>query len=240
MNEQTSQKAQAVAEINPIITELAAFEDTIDQIDVADEETQAQVGDLVKLLSSRRAKIEAKRKSLTKPLNDVVKEINALFKVPIERIDIVIRIAKDKMSRFSQAMIAIEEAKKRQEEEEARREREESAALAASLAEKAGTTGAEVGAALVDQAQEKVEKAEKKVAKVEVNRGQASSVITTTTWHAAVVDMMAIVKAVAEGRLDPEVLEVNMAALTRISRATKLEREVDGVRYFKKIGTQVR
>ena len=240
MTDSSAQKALAVAEINPIITELAAFEGTIESIDVTDEETQAQVGDLVKLLQSRRAKIEAKRKSLVQPLNGVVKEINALFKIPTERIDGVVRIAKDKMSKFSQAMIAIEREKKRQAEEEARQERETAARLAASLAEKAGTTGEQVGLELVEQAEAKVEKAEKTVAKVATNRGNTSSVVTTKTWKAAVFDKEALVKAVAEGRMPLESLEINLAELTRISRETKLEREVDGVRFWEHIDTVVR
>ena len=125
MNEATTQRALAVAEINPIITELSAFENTIEGFEVVDEESQADLGDLVKLLSSRRAKIEQKRKDLVGPLNRVVKEINALFKVPITRIDAVITIAKKKLSRFAEAMLAIEREKKRQAEEEARKEREE-------------------------------------------------------------------------------------------------------------------
>ena len=64
MNEATTQRALAVAEINPIITELSAFENTIEGFEVVDEESQADLGDLVKLLSSRRAKIEQKRKDL--------------------------------------------------------------------------------------------------------------------------------------------------------------------------------
>ena len=133
MNEATTQRALAVAEINPIITELSAFENTIEGFEVVDEESQADLGDLVKLLSSRRAKIEQKRKDLVGPLNRVVKEINALFKVPITRIDAVITIAKKKLSRFAEAMLAIEREKKRQAEEEARKEREEAERLAKKL-----------------------------------------------------------------------------------------------------------
>lgn len=240
MNEATTQKALAVAEINPIITELSAFENTIDGFEVHDEETQADLGDLVKLLSSRRNKIEAKRKSLVSPLNTVVREINALFKVPIARIDKVITIAKKKLSRFAEAMLAIEREKKRQAEEEARKEREEAARLADKLAQGAGTIGEETGQEILKQAEDKEVKVEKKKAAVKVGRGKASSVITTTTWKAAVTDKMELIKAVAAGRMPPEVLEVNMPALNKIATDTRLEREVDGVRYWEAVGTTVR
>lgn len=240
MTDIQTQKSLAVAELNPIITDIAAFEGTIEGIDVEDEETQAQVGDLVKLLTNRRAKLEDKRKSLVQPLNTVVKDINALFKPPRDRIDNIIQIAKRKMSAFAQAQLAIEREKKRQAEEEARREREEAQKLARELAEKAGTTGAEVAQELEAQAEEKVEKAEKKEAKVAVARGSQASVIVTKTWEAQVTDIIALAAAVAAGRLPPEVIEPNMRALKAISRETKLEREVDGVRFFEKISTGVR
>jgi len=90
------------------------------------------------------------------------------------------------------------------------------------------------------QAEEKVVKAEKKEAKVQVARGSQASVIVTKTWEAQVTDIIALAAAVAAGRLPPEVIEPNMRALRTISRETKLEREVDGVRFFEKISTGVR
>lgn len=240
MNEATTQRALAMAEVNPIITELAAFENTISGFEVIDEESQADIGDLIKLLQSRKAKIEAKRKSLVTPLNTVVKEINALFKVPISRIEAVITIAKKKATRFAEAMLAIEREKKRLAEEEARKEREEAARLAKKLAKGAGDTGEQVGAEILDQAEKKEDKVVKKKATVKVGRGKASSVITTTTWKAAVIDKMELIKAVAAGRMPSEVLEINMAALNKIATDTRLEREVDGVRYWEAVGTTVR
>jgi len=240
MNEATTQRALAMAEVNPIITELAAFEGTVSSIDVIDEETQADMGDLIKLLQSRRAKIEAKRKHLVQPLNAVVREINALFKTPITRIDNVITIAKKKTSRFAEAMLAVEREKKRLAEEEARKEREEAERLAKKLAAKTGTTGEEVGAEILDQAEKKEIKVTKKKAAVRVGRGKASTVITTTTWKAAVTDKMELIKAVAAGRMPADVLEINMAALNKIATDTRLEREVDGVRYWETVGTTVR
>jgi HPt (histidine-containing phosphotransfer) domain-containing protein len=137
-------------------------------------------------------------------------------------------------------MLAIEREKKRLAEEEARKEREEAARLAKKLAKGAGTTGQEAGAQILDQAEKKEDKVVKKKAAVRVGRGKASSVITTTTWKAAVTDKMELIKAVAAGRMPAEVLEINMAALNKIAIDTRLEREVDGVRYWEAVGTTVR
>ena len=109
----STQKSLAVAELNPIVTDIAAFAGTIEGIDVSDEETQGQVGDLVKMMQHRRRKLEDKRESLVKPLNLVVREINALFKPPRDRIDEIVQIGKKKMTRFAQAQVAIANEKAR-------------------------------------------------------------------------------------------------------------------------------
>ena len=240
MTELSTQKAVAIAELNPIITDIAAFEGTVESIDIVDEDTQANMADLVKLMQSRRRKLEDKRTSLVKPLNDVVGEINKLFKGPRDTIDKIVTIAKKKMSRFAEAQLAIERERKRQEEEAARKEREEAERLKEAL----NVTGSEEATAVVDQvvedAQAKVEKAEKKVAKPKTVRGDASSVVVSKTWKAEVVDLAELVKGVHEGRLPLSCLEPNMAQLQALSRETKKERTVDGVRYYEHVSTSVR
>lgn len=235
-----SAKLVAIAELNPIVTDIAAFEGTIEGIDVTDDETQGQLGDLVKMMLHRRNKLEDKRKSLVNPLNKVVREINALFKPPRERIDGIVSIAKKKMSRYAEAQLALEREAKRLAEEEARREREEAAELARQLAAKAGEAGEDIGREVEAQAEEKLEKAEKTEAKVAVTRGQAASVVVSKTWKAEVIDLVAIAKAVAEGRLPANVLEPNMRALNALARDRKEAAEVDGVRFYEHVSTGIR
>lgn len=98
--ETQTQHQLAIAEVTPIVADIAAYNDTIESIDVADEEALTDVGDLVKMLQRRRGKLEDKRKSLVGPLNGVVKEINELFKVPRETIDRIVAAGKKKMNRY--------------------------------------------------------------------------------------------------------------------------------------------
>ena len=235
----STQKSLAVAELNPIVTDIAAFAGTIEGIDVADEETQGQVGDLVKMMQHRRRKLEDKRESLVKPLNTVVREINALFKPPRDRIDEIVQIGKTKMNRFAQAQVAIANEKARQERETAARERREAQELADSLRKKAGQEAAVVADVVVEEAQKKVEKAAAP-AKVAVTRGQESSVIITKTWRAEVVDLLELVKAVADGKLPTIILEPNMTALNDMARDLKDEGTVNGVRIYQDVSTSVR
>ena len=235
----STQKSLAVAELNPIVTDIAAFAGTIEGIDVADEETQGQVGDLVKMMQHRRRKLEDKRESLVRPLNTVVREINALFKPPRDRIDEIVQIGKTKMNRFAQAQVAIADEKARQEREAAARERREAQELADALRKKAGQEAAVVADVVVEEAQKKVEKAAAP-AKVAVTRGRESSVIITKTWRAEVVDILDLVKAVADGKLPTHVLEPNMTALNDMARELKDEGTVNGVRIFQDVSTSVR
>lgn len=237
----STQKSLAIAELNPIVTDIAAFAGTIEGLDVTDEETQGQVGDLVKMMGHRRKKLEDKRISLVQPLNGVVNEINALFKPPRDRIDEIVTIAKKKMKRFAQAQAALANEKARQEREEAERERKEAADLAEALRKKAGIEAEPIAQAVVREAEKKVEKAFKpEASKVAVTRGRESSVIVTKTWKGKVVDMMAIAKGVAEGRLPLSVIEPNMTAIQGLARETKRAQVVDGIEIWEDIGTLVR
>ena len=235
----TTQKALAVAELNPIVTDIAAFAGTIEGIDVADEETQGQVGDLVKMMNHRRKKLEDKRLSLVGPLTAVVKEINALFKAPRDRIDEIIQIGRKKMNRFAQAQVALENEKKRIEREEAAAERKEAEDLAEALRKKAGQEAAVVADVVIEEAEKKVEKAAKP-AKVATTRGRESSVIISKTWKAEVIDLLEVAKAVADGKLPTHVIEPNMTALNDIAREKKDPGTIHGIRFFEDVSTSVR
>lgn len=235
----TTQKALAIAELTPIVTDVAAFAGTIEGIDVADEETQGQVGDLVKMMQHRRKKLEDKRESLVKPLNSVVREINALFKPPRDQIDKIVGIAKKKMTRFAQAQIAIEQEKKRIEREEAETERREAAELAAALRKKAGAEAEPIAETVIQAAEKKVEKAAE-APKVAPSRGRESTVIVSKTYKAQVVDILELCQAVADGKLPTHVLEPNMTALNDIARTLKDEGTINGVRFYLDVSTSVR
>ncbi len=234
-----TQRALAVAELNPIVTDIAAFAGTIEGIDVEDEETQGQVGDLVKMMNHRRKKLEDKRLSLVKPLNGVVNEINALFKPPRDRIDEIVGIARKKMNNFARAQVALADEKKRQAEATARAERKEAQELAATLRKKAGQEAAVVADVVLEEAEKKVVQAAKP-AKVATTRGRESSVIISKIWKAQVVDIIELAKAVVDGKLPTHVLEPNMTALNDIARERKDPGTIHGVRFFQDVSTSVR
>ena len=237
--ELNSQKSLAIAELNPIVHDVAAFGDTIDSIDITTEEELADVGDLVKMLGGRRKKLEDKRDSLVRPLNTVVNDINALFKVPRDRIDAILTKAKGHMNNFARAQQAIADAKAKREREEAARERKEAEDLAAAMKKMSGDAGEETAKVVVEQAEKRVEKAAAP-AKVAISRGRQSSVGTAKTWAVEIKDIKLLALAVAEGRAPITMIEPNMRALIAAGRAGGVEKEVDGVRYYQKISAAVR
>lgn len=237
--ELSSQKSLAIAELNPIVHDVAAFGDTIDSIDITDEEELGQVGDLVKMLNSRRQKLEDKRTSLVKPLNTVVSDINKLFKVPRDRIDEIIGKAKKHMNRFVQAQQAIADAKARAEREAAAKERKEAEDLAIAMKKMSGDAGEELAVEVTAQAEKRVVQAAKP-AKVALSRGSRSSVGSKKDWAVEIKDIKLLALAVAEGRLPVTMIEPNMRALIAAGRTGGVEKEVDGVRYFQKISAAIR
>ncbi len=237
--ELNTQKSLAIAELNPIVHDIAAFGDTVESIDITTEEELADVGDLVKMLNGRRRKLEDKRTSLVSPLNKVVKDINELFKAPRDRIDEIVQAAKRHMNRFAQAQQAIADAKARREREEAQKEREEAARLAESMKKMSGDAGEETAQVVVEQAEKRVEKAQAP-AKVAASRGSQATVSVQKTWAVEIKDIKLLALAVAEGRLPVTMIEPNMRALTAAAREGGVEKEVDGVRYFQRVSTAVR
>lgn len=238
--ETSTQKSLAIAELEPIITDVAAFAGTIEGIDVDDEETQGQMGDLVKMMTHRRRKLEDKRTSLVKPLSTVVSDINAMFKPPRDRIDEIITIAKRKMNNFAKAQQLIADEQRRQEIENARKEQEEAQELAAKLAAKVDK---EESAPVVEQLELSTEKAVKQAeapAKVATTRGNESSVVVQKKWKAEVTDLQELALAVGEGRMPVTALEPNMQFLNNQARERKETREYAGVRYYEDVSTVVR
>jgi len=105
-----------------------------DRAIIETEETYTRGGDLVKVLSNEKNKLETARKALVKPLNDHIKFINNEFKKQTGILDEAVAIVKRKMIAW-----ANEQERQRRIMEEERRKREEEAAL--KLAEAAQSQG---------------------------------------------------------------------------------------------------
>lgn len=178
------------------------------------------------------------RLSLTRPLDESKKRIMELFAAPIATAQSAVDQLKRNLLAWNQkeaARIAAEreaaEAERRREEEEARKQ---AAALEAQKQEAIATGDAD----LLDELEEKsmiVEKAASAVLfapPVMQHTAAVSGASIRKKYKAEVVDLMALVKAVAAGRASIDLLEANMSVLNKRAGALGAEMKIDGVRVY--------
>ena len=222
----------AKSELRPIAIDIATFNDSLESIEIETEEDQGKVANLVKFMNGSRKKLEEKRLSLVKPLKQVSNDIDALFKVPRDQIDLVLVKAKKKMNVFAQQQHAIA----------ARIEADREAAEARKVAEDLASISehaAPMAEAVIEQAEKKVEKAAAPV-KVEAVRTEETTTAVNKTWTVDVLDVVALCRAVADGLIDPSMVEPNMVALRQFCRDEAVEREKFGCKFYQAISTTVR
>lgn len=231
----------AISELLPIAKQSEAYAATVDGIEIHDDEQLATVGDLKKDLNHYRRKLEDKRLSLVGPLKKVSSDIDAMFKVPRDKIDVVLSACTKKMKGYVTRQEQIAAEARRKEEKEAREREERLRKAAETVREDTHSHRDEVAEVLekqADAAQTEAESAPKQ--RSAPVRGNRASVSVTRTWKAEVVDVKAACAAVAAGKLPASVVEFNMAELHGLARAVETAQTHDGVRFFEDIGTAVR
>ena len=233
-------KELAKAELRPIAIDIATFNDQLDAIEIETEHDQATVGNLVKFMNGSKKKLEDKRLSLVKPLKSVANDIDAMFKVPRDAIELVLVKAKKKMNTFAQQQHAIAAARAKAAREEAEKEQREAEELAAELSQ-ISEHAAPMAEQVIDQAKARVEKtaAPVQVESIKSDDGQSQTVVNKT-WTVDVLDVVALCRAVADGLIDPSMVEPNMTALRKYCRDEQVEREKFGCKFYQAISTTVR
>lgn len=239
MEEESVIREIAMVELKSMVTTVSAYSNTLEGIEIEDDEGLATVGDLVKFAKIAKLKLEDKRKSLVDPLNKVVKDINALFAPAKQKITDLIARGQGMLNEYARFQQTIKDAEARVIREEAAKEEREAKELAARLLAAAGEDAAPTAAAVIEVAEKNVVKAAKP-AKLTIARGQTSTVSGRQDWTAHVVDLKLLALAVAEGRQPLECIQFSQSALNKISRETKKNREEDGVKFYAKTSAIVR
>jgi hypothetical protein len=246
-----------MTELATVQHEIATLEGSFKAVTISNQPEYDVAVEYGKKAKKLAKEIEDKRKAIVKPINDSVKQINDLFKVPIARLDEYTNGIKTLCNDYSaeQERIRLEEQRKADEAAQRERERIEAQARAQrekeererQIAEEARRKAQE--AANLEERQRlerEAEKAEAKAAKAaeaaEVKSSIASTVVAPTvqrkvekkgvysvaTYHVTVKNKADFVRwAMTAGML--EYLEINEALLKREAQATKGERTWPGI-----------
>ena len=178
--------------------------------------------DWLKDIKAKFKALEDKRTAIVKPINDSVKEINALFKRPqgvLGKAEGYIKSAILKWNRVEQDRIRKE--KEREEKlAESRRKRFET------LAAKAEDAGNEQKA---EEFRHKGESVEVEVTQEKVENPTGTFVVRR--WKAEVTNLDMLIQAAAKGQVSIEALEPNLPFLNGLAKRLKGAIKIPGIKF---------
>lgn len=191
-------------------------------------EHKASAEDL-KRVKGKIAQLTEIRISLTKPIDEAKKRIMDLFRKPIEQLQTLEGAMKRAILTFEEE----EESRRRKEEErlqsEARAREQKEKDKIETKAKKLEDKGDEDAA---EELRRKKEDVYVPAPIVESRIEKVSGVHKIQVWKAEVTDLMALVRAVAEGSAPLMFIEANTQAISKQAKATKDTLKFPGLRFF--------
>ena len=208
---------------------------------VIDSHTMFELAsDDLKQIKTLQKEVEEKRTSITGPLNQAVKAVNDLFRSPKDYLDKAEATLKRAMVTWTTeqerlAAIARAEAEaaaraererlaalEREQQEAARKAHEEAQAAAAAGDTEAAAAAAAAAEAAQQQAAITAMTAQVVTVAPDVEQaGKVSGISGRTTYAAQIDDLLALVKAVAEGKAPIEAIQADTKFLNAQARAFK-------------------
>jgi hypothetical protein len=207
----------------------AAALELVEAFVVDSDSTYTLAGEELQAIQRRASTLDEQRKAITRPLDDAKKAVMDLFRAPVETLEQAAGILKRKMLEYSteQQRKAREQQLAAEKAAQQERERLEAEAQALKAEGRAGEAAVkEQVAAMVVAAPARVPSAAPKVAGVK----------TTTTVDFEVVDLLALVRHVAQ---HPELVNLIVADSTKLRayvRGLGMATALPGVRVFEKNG----
>lgn len=187
--------------------------------------------DELKAVKSKYKELDAKRKSLTQPLDTLKKEWMDFFRPALDALQNAERVLKSEIDRYINEQ---EQKRLAAEAEAARLAREEQERLANEAAELEQAGKKEEAEEVLNQA------AFVQTPVIHTEAPKVQGISQTITYEAVLIDKMALIKAVAAGEVDPDVLLVDMKALNKRAKAMKEHLKIPGVESKKKTGISAR
>lgn len=216
--------------------EIAAMRETLDAMTVSTPEEASRLTDLAKKIKARMEVLDTKRKGATAPLRAMTADINALFNPTIQGLDKALQIARAKLTAYQKEQKRLAEEARDRELEELARQEAESKKQEETLRHYGADTEAD---ALKKRIDKKLDRIAKPV-KIDSQRGAEAAAHLITRWEAEVVDFKALLRAVLNGDLPENCLDIDFAALRDLGRLGKEERTEYGVRFYKNVSTAIR
>ncbi|WP_261526849.1 hypothetical protein [Burkholderia multivorans] len=215
------------------------------------------VQDLTKIKGLQK-ELDAKRKSITQPIDAAKKAVMDLFRAPTDYLDQAEALLKKAIQTYDREEERKRIAEQARLEEAARQERarleQEAAAREAAAqaearaiqrqAEQAAAAGdVEAAARLSAEAESRVEQGAAEVATLQTTATlitapiaaapvRTTGVSTRKVWKAEVSDKLALIRFVATHPEYVDLLDANMPAINKIALALKANCPLDGVRVF--------
>lgn len=186
-----------------------------------------QAAGMFKEINEKIKAMDAKRKSMTKPLDESKKRIMDFFRGPIDFLEKAKKTVKRAMIVYQDKL----EQDRIEAQKEADRLAEKEAKYQAGLAEKRAARAEKKGD--IDKAEEIREEKEEihVVAPIVASmKPKSKGVAIRENWSAKVVDKKALIKAVAEGRAPETLIIVDMKVANQMARALKGSMGFDGLK----------
>lgn len=209
---------KAQQEVNQAIT----LYDQAQSVQIATVDDYSNAGAMLQDVKNRVKQIDELRKSMTRPLDDAKAKIMAFFKPASDKLNDAATIISNTMLVWEDEQERIrQEAEQKAHKEARERTEEEQLALAAEL-EASGDK--ETAEAIISAP---VEVAPVKIQSTVPRTAQAFS---RETWSGEVTDLMALVKAIAEGKAPLNLVMANQTAINGLARSLKRSMNYPGIR----------
>ena len=230
---------QAQAALASTVKKIQQIEIQIEAAEITNDETLGTAGDLDKYIATQLKIGDEKRKEFTEPLDDAKKAVMAVWNPLKNRLEKARRDLRAKMNNYAREA----EAERRRLAAEARKAQEEEALR---LAEQLAESDAEVADSFLEASAKFIDK-KKTAGPTRGNYGSATSI--RKRWIGEVVDLPAMLDAIARGALSEELISVNIGKLNDYARTVATSEKglkdgeevlVSGVRIFQDVGVGVR
>lgn len=195
------------------------------QVVIITDDVEESIGiDTLSKIKQFQKETEAARKEHVEPFNKLVKRVNDMFRPISESLTIAEDAIKGKLKHYrtQKERVRQEEEAKRRKEFEAQVEEERLKA--------------------------KEEKREQVIIpplpvilpSANTTRGEFGSASLRKVWKAEVVDLLALCRAVGEGKIPPDCIEIKIGTLNAAARQFKTNNVYPGVRFFEDVEVSVR